>query len=423
VTEVPEKSIITDYLEYIGKSESPVTFHRWSFMTILGAFLGRNLSFKHGHFNIIPNMYIMLMGGPGTRKSTAIKIAAGVAKDAGYSNIAAERTTKEKFLMDLAGVKSEGETDMVNPDDIWEANIFGEEEKEDAEILVAADEFNVFVGNGNIDFLTLLGTLWDYEGKFSDRKKNSQSFVINNPTVSIIGGNTPTGFSLAFPIESIGQGIFSRMLMIHGETNGTKIAFPDTPDIEERARLIIRMQEVQRVAKGIAILSTTAKALLTDIYEGFKGIGDVRFESYANRRFTHLLKLCLIITASYGRTTITDHDVIFANTILTHAEHTMPKALGEYGKARHSDVAHKLIQYLEQATGIVKMKELWQQVHTDLGDISELKDMLSNMIFADKIMTANGGFLVKRKQMEEMGDANGFVDYSLLELEERRYIK
>ncbi|MFK5283171.1 hypothetical protein ACI3PL_26730, partial [Lacticaseibacillus paracasei] len=80
--------------------------------------------------------------------------------------------------------------------------------KTPAESFIAADEFNNFIGLGNTDFISILGELWDYEGVYDYRLKNSKSVFIPYPTISILGGNTPTGFSQAFPPESIGQGFF-----------------------------------------------------------------------------------------------------------------------------------------------------------------------------------------------------------------------
>jgi hypothetical protein len=356
----------------------------------------------------------MLMGSPGTRKSTAIKIATGLIKKAGYTKIAAERTTKEKFLMDLAG-ENQGD-----PADIMEQNLFGES-VEEAEILVAADEFNTFVGNGNIEFLSLLGVLWDYSGPFEDRKKNSKSFIINDPTVSLLAGNTPTGFSLAFPMEAIGQGIFSRLLLIHGESTGKKITFPDAPSLENTAKLVELFNALKTTSIGKAEITNEAKSLLDDIYRSWIGLNDVRFESYSNRRFTHLLKLCLVISAAHFRNTITESDVVYANTILSHAEHTMPKALGEFGKAKNSDVSHKVLQILESSYTVIPFKDLWKQLHNDLDSISALKDIIANLTIADKVISVQGGFLAKRKILEEASDSRA-VDYSLLTEEERRYI-
>jgi hypothetical protein len=406
---------ISAYLAYIGPSEAPTTFNRWAFITVLGAYLGRRYNFQHGHFNIASNLYVMLMGGAGSRKSTAIKIAASLIKKAGYDTIAAERSTKEKFLMDLAGEES---TPQGN---IMEQNLFGTSDNDaPCEILIAADEFNTFVGNGNIEFLSLLGVLWDYNGRFEDRKKNSKSLVIENPTVSILAGNTATGFSLAFPAEAIGQGIFSRLILIHGEKTDKRITFPEAPSQAQEKLLLDILYAIRQVASGNAVLTPSARTMLDAIYQGWIGFPDVRFESYANRRFSHLIKLCLIVSAASMRNCIEDCDVVYANTILTHAEHSMSKALGEFGKARNSDVAHKVIQILESSYVPVSLKELWQNVHNDLEDISALKDMISNLVIAEKILSTKGGFLAKRRILDEV--SNEFVDFSLLTPDERKYI-
>lgn len=356
----------------------------------------------------------MLMGGAGSRKSTAIKIASSLLKKAGYTQVAAERSTKEKFLMDLAG-----EDAAHDSGDIMEQNLFGDAQGE-CEILIAADEFNTFIGNGNIEFLSLLGVLWDYSGVFEDRKKNSKSLKIQDPTVSILAGNTATGFSLAFPSEAIGQGIFSRLILIHGEKTDKRITFPEPPSPDNEKLLIDLFHAVRQVASGNAGLSPVAKNLLDTIYKSWNGVTDVRFESYVNRRFSHLIKLCLITSAAALRNTIEETDVIYANTILTHAEHSMSKALGEFGKARNSDVAHKIISLLESSYLPVPLKQIWKEVHNDLEDISTLKDMLANLILAEKIVSDKGGFLAKRKILEEV--STDYVDFSLLSNEERTFI-
>lgn len=407
------EDFLSSYLLYAKETECPTTFHRWSALSILGAWLGRGLSFQLGHFRVNPNLYVMLMGAAGTRKSTAIKIAANLIREAGYTNIAADRTTKEKFLLDLAG-------DTDEPKDMLELNLFGNNQGA-AEILVAADEFTNFIGNGNIEFLSMLGVLWDHNGVFQNRVKNSKSVEIHDPTVSILAGNTLTGFSLAFPVESIGQGIFSRILLIHGEASGRKIPFPTQPSKEDTAILLEMLLRIKSSCLGSLEIGDTAKKLLSKIYTDFKGIDDVRFESYSNRRFTHLLKLCLIVCAARCSTKLDEQDVVYANTILSHAEHTMPTALGAFGKARHSDVSHKILQVLDSTVNPVTLKDVWKHVHNDLEKLQDCAELLRNLVAADKVIQINGGFLIRRKLIDEKSDLNT-VDYSLLWEEERKYI-
>jgi hypothetical protein len=139
-----------------------------------------------------------------------------------------------------------------------------------------------------------------------------------------------------------------------------------------------------------------------------------------NRRFTHLIKLCLVLSAAALRNTIEETDVLYANTILTHAEHSMSKALGEFGKARHSDVSHKIVQILEASFEPITIKALWMQLHNDLDDMSAMKDMIANLISADKIISTKAGLLAKRKVLQEVNTK--YVDFNLLTEEERRYV-
>ena len=51
---------MSSYFNYIGETESPLFYHRWCAISLLATMLGRDFTFNHGHFNINPNMYLML---------------------------------------------------------------------------------------------------------------------------------------------------------------------------------------------------------------------------------------------------------------------------------------------------------------------------------------------------------------------------
>lgn len=413
------------YLEYTKDTEVPVFFHRWAAIASVGAYLGRDYNFPFGHSHINPNIYTMLIGSPGTRKSTAIKSIQSLIRKAGYKTIAADKTTKEKFLLDLSG---EDDTDPASSKDaqaILDQNLWGADEAESrppAECFIMADEFNDFLGHGNLEFISLLGNLWDYNGIYQNKVKNSKSVSIANPTISILGGNTPTGFSLAFPPEIMGQGFFSRILLIYGEPSGKKITFPTAPDPADTALLVQTLQQIKTVCRGSADMTPAAKALLEKIYTTWKGIDDVRFDSYSNRRFTHLLKLCLIHSASALSPIIREDDVICANTVLHFTESLMPRALGEFGKARHSDVSHKIVTYLENAHMPVSLKDIWKNVaHNQLEKLNDLSELLRNLMQADKIQAAGSGFLPKKKVQDTI--SSDTLDFSYLTPEEKGLLK
>jgi hypothetical protein len=409
------EDLFSVYLKYTAQGEPPATFNRWSLIVAIGAYLGRQYYFEHGHSIIHPNIYAMLIGVSGTRKSTAIKLMKKLIQAAGYNTIAADRTTKEKFLLDLAG---EGDVPGANGHDILEDNLFGEGTlEEDKEIFIMADEFNDFFGNGNIEFISLLGSLWDFDGKYKNRIKTGKSVVIHNPTISILGGNTPTQFNAAFPPEVLGQGFFSRTLLIYGEPNGKRITFPPKPEQSATERITDYFRSIKIIVSQSSSLSNDAKKLLDLIYRSNKSIDDVRFDSYSNRRLNHLIKLCLITSASRLSVKISERDVIYANTILTHAEQFMPKALGQFGKAKNSDVTHKVLEVISNSDKPVKMADLWSHVSNDLEKLIQLQEILTNLGAAGKIQAVKDhGFLPRKKVLEATDDT---VDFSLLTDEER----
>lgn len=414
------EDFISHYLQYAHTTpEVPVNYSRWSALVGLGAYLGRQYYFQHGNFHIVPNIYCQLIGVAGARKGTAIKLAKKVLIAAGYNSFSAEKTSKEKFLLDLSGEGDDAISQSV--DDILEQNLFGADQSADSrEVFIAIDEFNDFIGTGNIEFISMLGNMWNYQGIYTNRIKSGKSVSICNPTISILGGNTPTNFALAFPPAIVGQGFLSRMIIIHGEPNGKRVTFPPSPTTEQTAGIVERLRQIKSTVFGQSDITAAAESTLDGIYQAHIGVNDVRFESYSQRRLDHLIKLCLIVSASYCRTSITERDVIYANTILSHAELFMPKALGEFGKGKNSDVSHKVLSIIHSNQGVTTLRELWKQIHQDLNDMKELGNILNNLHEAGKIqrVPSVGGFLPLHQLADNSVSAK-FIDMSLLTQEER----
>jgi Protein of unknown function (DUF3987) len=422
-------NIFANYLAYTAETEPPVVYHRWCYLSALGAVIARKAWLEPGHQRIFPTLYTMCIGEPATRKSTAIKIVKRLLAASGYDTFAADTTKKEKFLLDLEGIlddteqlqQTKGKYDAVTAENLW-----GKTEGEPREVFIVADEFNDFAGTGDLGFFTTLGNLWDWDDPnlpFTQRFKNSKSVSIYQPTVSILAGNTPELFSRCFPPEALGSGFLSRLLLIHGERSGRRITFPPPPDAVLGEALISYLRKLREFSPGKITLSPGALELLDNIYQEDVALPDIRFKAYSNRRFTQLQRICIILSTAKFQTQVTADDVIQANTILAHAEIGMPKAMGEFGKGKNSDVANKIMDIAERATKPVTNREFWQQVHKDLGSMKDLVDILQGLISADRLQIINGphhagGFLPKKAVRVDPKH----VDWSFLTQEERDMI-
>lgn len=389
------------YFDFVEDTESPTIYHRWSLIAAVGAALGRKFWMPFGSGRIFPNQYVMLIGNPGARKSAAIKISRRVLSTAGYSTFAAEKTTKEKFLLDLEGADDEPQSGKYLPrnssrtlsaNDVLKSLEFGSNDSDHdgipREIFITADEFNEFAGSGNLDFLSMLGQLWDWDDEsatYKHRFKNSKSISIYQPTISLLSGNTHAGFQLAFPAAAIGQGFLSRLILVYSEPSGRKITFPTVPDERIAVALDSKIHQVMENVQGPATFTPKAKQALDVIYRTWKELEDYRFKSYSTRRQTHLYKLCLIVTAMRVSTEIDLEDVVLANTILSWTEKDMDKALGEYGKSRNAEAVQTIMSALYSSSEPLGYDKLFALVRRDLEDKTKLPEIMSGLQAAGKV--------------------------------------
>lgn len=406
------QDFFTEYFEYVGikHSEPPATFHRWAAISMVGALLSRNCSMPFGHSCIYPNQYIMIMGAPGTRKSSAINIAVKLMKMAGFTKFSSDKTSKERFLMDMSNIPDEDDLDAL----------LDLTTDEPSDTYVAIGEFTDFIGQGNMEFVTMLTNLWDCPSDYKQPKIHGKSVVIDKPVVNILGGNTAQGFSLAFPPEALGNGFLSRLIFVHGDTTGRKVTFPKAPDKNVESRLVERLIEIRKTIRGDFSITPDAESLFDRIYTEAVDVDDNRFKHYATRRLTHLIKLCMVTAAMELRMQITKQDVLNANALLISTEKKMPKALGEFGKSKHSDINNTVLDLLSTSKVPLTSNEIFKKVSSDVNKLSDLIDVVKNLELAGKIqlitILGKTGYLPKHTEVHEW--SKDLYDNSFLLAEE-----
>ena len=378
------------YFDYVGETESPMIFHRWSIITSVAASLGRRGYVQLGHYKIWPNMFSMLVGVSGCRKDSALNIAKALMKESGYNKFSSNKTSKEKFVSDLCDrnhLADDTDTrDLIQ--EIMDCKVSNTTSKP-AECFIALGEFSDFLGQNNIDFITMLGALWDVPEQYEHRIKTGKSPFVDRPIISILGGSTPTGFSLTFPPDIIGQGFLSRLLLIYGEPTGKRIAWPSRPSLD--GNLVDRLKHIRTIPNESELtVQPDAKKLIGQIYNNNVAVNDPRFSSYQSRRHVHLLKLCgalscLNMDNNSCMGDITKDNVIEANTILHYTETRMPLALGEFGRGKNADVSNLIMEELVRAHDPVSIQQLWRIVGHDLNTMMDLNSIMSGLISTEKV--------------------------------------
>lgn len=367
-----------DYFSYVGDTESPRIYHRWAAVSMIAALLGRQFYFPFGHSLIYPNFYIFLVGTPGTRKSESLKPARRALSAAGYKKFAPDRTSPERFIADLVRVNS---VEIIDDEELEKLNF-----EEPSEMYVNIGELSDFFKKGSTDFMNLLTNLWDNLPKYEHPKLHGKSIYVPQPTVNIISGTTQQTLSDILPIQAIGQGFLSRIVLVEGESPGTKITFPKyVPDELVESYAKTHLMEIKEKVHGEIIISSEVRTLCDRLYREIVDLEDYRFKHYMTRRFTHLLKLAMIFCAMRTSTNMITTDMLQANTLLYVTEQRMPKALGEFGKATNSDVANTILEIVRNAKKPINQREIWKQVSQDLNKFNDLIDILKNLMSVQKI--------------------------------------
>lgn len=292
-----------------------------------------------------------------------------------------------------------------------------------AEVYVVAEEFTDFVGQGGMEFMTMLTKLWDNMSRYEHPKIHGKSIVVDKPTVSIFGGNTVQGLALAIPPEALGNGFMSRMIFVYSDPTSKKITFPPPIDTDLRASLVEHIKEIRENLKGEMAYTPQAKVLLDKIYKGFIEIDDLRFKHYTTRRFTHLLKLSIIIAASKLSMVVDEATVVEANTVLASAERRMPKALGEFGKSKYSEVSNNILDLLHKTHKPLSINDIFKKVGKDLTKITELSDIMKSLVYSEKVqivtIAGHQGYMPLQIAAKEW--PSDLINESYLTAEERSF--
>lgn len=401
--------LLKDIIKLAENQEAADFSYLWAGLSCIAAQLARNVYIPFGNGKIYPNLYVMFVGDPGKRKSTAIKDLKKRIKAAGYQNICGDKVTMQKYLLDLAGV-GEGSVEDSN---ITEFNLgitLGTNDY--VESYINQDEFSDFIGINNYPFISLLGNFWDIDEPYVYRTKNGQSIEIPSPIVNILGATTPSQFNTIFPPAISEQGFLSRLIIVNIPESKRKIARPLPSDASVIEKVVDGLKAVRKLS-GELVMSDAVWDKLEEIYLSWKPVEDTRFAHYSTRRHTQLLKLCILATCSRYTVEMSVDDVIFANTLLSFTEHFMPQALGQFGKNKDGDVNSKVISYLRSSFPTAKsLQDIIIPISTET-DVMSLQKILNNLVVAEKIVAAsNGKYLPKLPSYKDIKTPH--VDWSML---------
>jgi energy-coupling factor transporter ATP-binding protein EcfA2 len=348
------------FQEYTAEFPSKPLFTKWAGISALASALQRKNWTRIIRRRQFGNMFVLLIGPPGSGKSVALNAARDIVHHSKGPYLTPSRITTAAFYNELEQSKQhivdiKKGKEITDADGLDDWNIHHS-------ITAMIPEFGVFVKPYDRDFMTDLADLYDCPNPFQYKTKTQGNNYAENSWFNLLGACTERYIREAFKADALDQGFPARIILVFEDKaiEGLEL-FGDDPidtdssfhssgvagDLKVFENLVTDYQHILTL-RGNFAWSEEAQEYLKNWYDSkLKPFPmDPKLVHYNTRRLTHVTKLALIGSVARASTQIiTLNDIRWAKATLLEAEKRMPEAVKGLGEN----------QYLGVMEGILKL--------------------------------------------------------------------
>jgi Protein of unknown function (DUF3987) len=312
---------IEDFLDYTAAIPSPRIFRLWSAIAAIGGALERRVWVVSAGQPTYPNLYVLLVGHPGSGKTQAIKHTNNLWYSCRNLHIAPHDITKARLIDRLAKASRKM---LLKGGTLYEYNC----------LLIAADEFGVLLPSHDTEFLSTLNRIFDNPSQHGHERRmlGDKQIDIINPQITILAGTQPSYLANLLPEEAWGQGFMSRVFMVYSNEKRRKIDIFDTRELSTAKfkTLSERLLAITKLYGPLSWSFPAAQAAQKWIASGMQPEPEhSKLEHYNSRRTLNFLKLLIISTISSAHKEIELSDYTRAQDWMLQAELAMPDIFRE----------------------------------------------------------------------------------------------
>ena len=373
---------IEGFMEFTEDSEPPKLFRLWTALSVVAAALQRKCCLRWGTLEFYPNLYIVLVAPSGkARKGTAMIPGLKLLKRVGIK-LAANATTRESLIREL---RMSGEAE-VDPE-VGSVDLH-------ASLTVFSKELTVFLGYQNRELMANLTDWYDCDDTWVYRTKTQGVDDIKGVWLNLIGATTPDLIQTSMPRDAIGGGLTSRMVFVFEQEEAKMVIIPSYGEKEKIIEEKLQM-DLDRIHMIRGDFKITPNFL--ELYTSWRieqkahpPINDPRLAGYVERRPAHILKMCMVISASRNsEMKITKSDLERAISILHTTERKMPLAFSGVGKSPVADTMSSVMAVVANR-GEITLSELMSMFYYDV-DRWMMDKMITTMQTMDFVSVTHKG--------------------------------
>lgn len=292
---------LANWLEAFEKAfentEPPEKYVYWVGVATIGGALARQVVFDQVTFQLYPNHYVILVGPPAVKKTTAINYGVDRLRKVDGVNVGPSSVTWQYLVDKLKEIQTASPEEM---------KLTGQVTKESCPIVLPAGELGTLIDfneRGAIDFFV---NAWDSPKVFDKGTRLMGDQLLYGPCPSLIAGTTPQWIKDNVKGTTRGGGFISRCIMPYANRPRKTITYPALhvkKDHQEQLSFLEHDLACIATLKGEYQLSPDAAEYgdkwhtATNAANYDKKVQDDS-DNWANRRYSHVHKLAMVLAAS-----------------------------------------------------------------------------------------------------------------------------
>lgn len=330
-------SFLQNYRTFCSGNEANPTYHIFSGLSALSAITQRRIWIDLGYFKIYPNLYVVLVGPAGGRKTTAMDICCKLIDKLGTIPYTTDCVTKEKLIMD---VRAEERTIAEMPDLHKDLKIV-------SPTALFLTELSDFLGPSSIGMVNFLTAIYDRD-VYTYKTKNKGSEKLIGPYLTILGCTTPEWITTYLRSDVISGGFSRRTLFIYEWEEGKRIPRPKITD-----EMVVAWNDCLTHARAISKLcgpmrwSDDASKFFDNWYINLKIPSDSSVIGYFKSKHIQLIKVAMLISLSESTDMVLEiRHLEFGLHLLGLAENNLIRVFQGMGRNELHAVAQKGLDYI-----------------------------------------------------------------------------
>lgn len=384
-------SFLKDYALVTQNNESPPSFHLFSSLVALSSIVSGKVWLDLGLFCIRPNIYVVLTGTPGVKKTTAMAVAKRLLRELGDQvPLSAECQTKEALTQSMSG-----KTKPCNVKPGQVPHKFDPLDKERSKFLycpmsVFVTELSQFVGGSNaahmLDFLT---TIYDEE-RYTNETKGKGVDLLPMPYLTLLGCTVPDWITAKLKEDVISGGFSRRTIFVYENHTNLRIPIPYvTQEMEDAWLRVVKAARQLLAIKGPYEWGEGAKDFYCDWYINLKKPEDPLLEGWFNSVHIQMLKIGMLISASEWvpgtQHRIEINHMQMSIALLSTVEENIPKVFKGVGRNELFGISNKIVEMLDIAPNKALPERLVKKDLFRDANIDEIGRMINHLVATKQI--------------------------------------